>query len=103
MGVAWIIGFTIYFVKRYKRKKLHRKIEAGKALPKKKEPKSPEEKIVIPPDPAVLLGHRLPGEVVFKDKKNNKNTALTPHSNAESGVAGQAVAAHEGVFAAAST
>lgn len=68
MGLAWIIGFTIYFVKRAKRKRLNRKIEAGEASPKpKKDPKIPDEKIIIPPDPAILLGHRLPGECAFKD------------------------------------
>lgn len=62
-------GFTIYFVKRYKRKKLKRRIEAGKAEPRTVPP--PKEKIVIPPDPAVLLGHRMPGERVVVDEKRH--------------------------------
>ena len=95
MALAWIIGFTIYFIKRYKRKKLHRKIEAGKALPKQKEPKAPEEKIIIPPDPAVLLGHRLPGEIAFKDEKRGKGASYAhpktppPHSSTDLGGAGK--------------
>ncbi|KAJ7091136.1 hypothetical protein C8R44DRAFT_413002 [Mycena epipterygia] len=67
MGTAYIIGFTIYFVKRCKRKRLHRRIEAGKAEPK--EQPEPKERIVIPPDPAVLLGHNKPGDVIVVDEK----------------------------------
>ncbi|KAJ6587170.1 hypothetical protein DFH09DRAFT_977729 [Mycena vulgaris] len=69
MGIAYIIGFTIYFVKRCKRKRLNRRIEAGEAQPK--EPPVPKEKIVIPPDPAVLLGHNKPGDVVVVDEKRH--------------------------------
>ncbi|KAJ6625894.1 hypothetical protein B0H10DRAFT_2001248 [Mycena sp. CBHHK59/15] len=69
MGVAYIIGFTIYFVKRCKRKRLHRRIEAGKAEPKQ-EPE-PKERIVIPPDPAVLLGRNKPGDVIVVDEKHH--------------------------------
>lgn len=69
MGIAWIIGFTIYFRKRYMRRKLKRKIAAGKATGKQKPSKIPEEKVIVPPDPAVLLGHRHPGERAFRDGK----------------------------------
>ncbi|KAJ7772626.1 hypothetical protein DFH07DRAFT_167305 [Mycena maculata] len=69
MGFAYIIGFTIYFVKRCKRKRLHRRIEAGKAEPKVRP--EPTEKIVIPPDPAVLLGHNRPGEFVAVDERRH--------------------------------
>jgi len=72
MGVAWIIGFTIYFRKRYKRKKLKRKIAAGKAVQTRKPSKIPEENVIVPPDPAILLGHRLPGEHAFEDGNNNE-------------------------------
>jgi len=67
MGTAYIIGFTIYFVKRCKHKRLKRRIEAGKAEPKVED--EPAEKIVIPPDPAVLLGHNRPGDVIVQEKK----------------------------------
>jgi len=69
MGVAYIIGFTIYFVKRCKRKRLKRRIEAGKAEPKAVP--EPKERIVIPPDPAVLLGHNRPGDVIVVDEKRH--------------------------------
>jgi hypothetical protein len=71
MGIAWIIGFSIYFYKRYKRKKLKRKVAAGLAAPKQKKYPETEKKIIIPPDPAILLGHRLPGEPAFKDEKHS--------------------------------
>ncbi|KAG6920266.1 hypothetical protein DXG01_005035 [Tephrocybe rancida] len=67
MGLAWIIGFTIYFRKRYRRKMLKRKIAEGKAVQKAKPSKIPEERIIVPPDPAILLGHRLPGENAFRE------------------------------------
>ncbi|KAJ7497556.1 hypothetical protein FB451DRAFT_236914 [Mycena latifolia] len=69
MAIAYIIGFTIYFVKRCKRKRLHRRIEAGEAQPK--EQPAPKEKTVIPPDPAVLLGHNKPGDVIVVDEKRH--------------------------------
>jgi hypothetical protein len=67
MGIAWIIGFSIYFYKRYKRKKFKRKVAAGLVAPKERKSTVPEKKIIMPPDPAILLGHRLPGESAFKN------------------------------------
>ncbi|KAG6903060.1 hypothetical protein C0995_006247 [Termitomyces sp. Mi166 len=66
MGVAWIIGFAIYFRKRYKRKMLKRKIVEGKAIQKVKSTKILDERVIVPPDPAILLGH-YPGEIVSMD------------------------------------
>jgi len=70
MGIAWIVGFTIYFIKRYKRKKFNRQVKAGKVRAEKKPVKAPEEKIIIPPDPAILLGHIPPGETTVRDNYN---------------------------------
>jgi len=81
MGVAYIIGFTIYFVKRCKRKKLHRRIEEGKAEPKV-EPE-PKERFVIPPDPAVLLGHNKPGDVIVVDEKRHHRQKSVPKVHGE--------------------
>lgn len=85
IGVVWIVGFTIYFYKRYRRKVMNQQIREGKLPPdakveweqKKKEKKMKRggempdtEDILIPPDPAVLLGHKLPGEkVLFHEGK----------------------------------
>lgn len=70
--LAWIIGFSIYFRKRYVRKKLKR-AAAAIGLPPPPELKSrPEtEKVVIPPDPAVLLGQRAPGHA-FADTNDTQ-------------------------------
>ncbi|PPQ98781.1 hypothetical protein CVT24_003339 [Panaeolus cyanescens] len=76
MLIAWIIGFAIYFRKRYNRKKRNRLIAEGKASPREKDLRQPEEKIVIPPDPAVLLGQRKPGEVVFPEGENSRDSPL---------------------------
>ncbi|KAJ7045693.1 hypothetical protein C8F04DRAFT_1065823 [Mycena alexandri] len=83
MGTAYIIGFTIYFVKRCKRKRLKRRIEAGKAEPKV-EPE-PKEKIVIPPDPAVLLGHNRPGDVIVQEKPHHHRQKSVPKVHAGEG------------------
>jgi hypothetical protein len=89
MGIAWIIGFSIYFYKRYKRKKLKRKVAAGLAMPKQKKTSEPEKKIIIPPDPAILLGHRLPGEPAFKDEKHSGSSEnLTSGRDTSSGEKG---------------
>jgi hypothetical protein len=57
--IAWIIGFTIYFRKRYRRKKQKRKAEAGKAPPPETStPTEEDRQVVVPPDPAILLGYR---------------------------------------------
>jgi len=65
MAIAWIIGFSIYFRKRYLRKLRNR----GK-LPPREERKSkekPEEPLVIPQDPAISMGHQ-PGERYVRGK-----------------------------------
>jgi hypothetical protein len=71
MFIAWTIGFAVYFRKRYNRKKRKRLIEEGKAQPREKDLKVLQEKVVIPPDPAVLLGHRKPGEKVFPERQHS--------------------------------
>ncbi|KAK0455030.1 hypothetical protein EV421DRAFT_1760947 [Armillaria borealis] len=92
MGIAWIIGFTIYFIKRSKKKKAKRAVEAGLAAPKvPKKPKEPEEPIVIPPDPAVLIGIRKPGEHAFPEReKSSELEHLNPaHSRSDVAVVAQ--------------
>lgn len=71
MLIIWTIGFAVYFRKRAKRKERNRLIAAGKAQPREKDLEVPKERIVIPPDPAVLLGHRKPGEVAFPERQNS--------------------------------
>ncbi|KAJ4483181.1 hypothetical protein J3R30DRAFT_1740954 [Lentinula aciculospora] len=72
LGLAWIIGFAIYFRKRYKRKLRNQ----GKLPPleMKKSKEEPQEKIVIPPDPAILINHH-PGEHYSRmDKTDAKSS-----------------------------
>ncbi|THU95387.1 hypothetical protein K435DRAFT_798179 [Dendrothele bispora CBS 962.96] len=75
MGLAWIIGFVIYFRKRIRRKRRDRALLAAGKLPTEKN-KDPEEKIVIPPDPAVLMGHP-PGKLP-EDESRTSNVSPIP-------------------------
>ncbi|KAF7321727.1 Protein kinase domain-containing protein [Mycena kentingensis (nom. inval.)] len=79
MGAAYVVGFTIYFYKRCRRKKLKRLVENGQAPPevleRKKDGEEEEreqERVVIPPDPAVLLGEYKAGDVVVVDEKKHR-------------------------------
>jgi len=76
MLIIWIIGFAVYFRKRARRKERNRLIAAGKAQPREKDLEVPKERIVIPPDPAVLLGHRKPGEIAFPERENSGNRQM---------------------------
>lgn len=78
LALAWSIGLIVYLIKRRKRKERDAKVAAGAALPKKKDP---EQKFIIPPDPAIVLGHRLPGESAFKDEKHPPGFAQVHHAN----------------------
>jgi len=71
--ILWGIGFAVYFKKRYRRKQRNRLIAAGKAEPRPKDLEVPKEKIVIPPDPAVLLGQHQPGEILFPERQHSKD------------------------------
>jgi hypothetical protein len=69
--ISWTIGFLVYFRKRANRKKRKRLIAEGKAQPREKDLKVLQEKVVIPPDPAVLLGQRKGGEMVFPEREHS--------------------------------
>ncbi|KIM45313.1 hypothetical protein M413DRAFT_441994 [Hebeloma cylindrosporum] len=85
MLIIWIIGFAVYFRKRTKRKERNRLIAAGKAQPREKDLEIPKERICIPPDPAVLLGQRKPGEMAFPERQNSENRQkLWSHSRSQS-------------------
>ncbi|KAF8813843.1 hypothetical protein BYT27DRAFT_7239180 [Phlegmacium glaucopus] len=85
MFLAWTIGFTIYFRKRYKRKERHRLVTAGRAIPKETDLDIPQENVIIPPDPAILLGQCKPGEIIFPERQSsssiNKFRQLLPWSH----------------------
>jgi hypothetical protein len=83
MFLAWVIGFTIYFRKRYKRRERHRLVAAGKATPKERDLDILQENVIIPPDPAVLLGQHKPGEIIIPESRNStyKFRRLLPWSH----------------------
>jgi len=76
--IIWVIGFAVYFRKRYRRKQRKRLIAAGKAEPRQKDLELATEKIVIPPDPAVLLGQHQPGETLFPERRRSKDSHHQP-------------------------
>lgn len=76
--IAWIIGFAVYFKKRYRRKERNRLIAAGEMAPREKDVRPPAEKVVIPPDPAVLLGQRRPGEHAFPEREFSRGNSCSP-------------------------
>ncbi|KAF9478823.1 hypothetical protein BDN70DRAFT_727256 [Pholiota conissans] len=76
--LLWAIGFAVYFRKRYRRKQRNRLIAAGKAEPRPKDMEPLKEKIIIPPDPAVLLGQHQPGETLFPERRKSKDSRHQP-------------------------
>jgi len=95
--ISWTIGFIVYFRKRYNRKQRKRLIAEGKAQPREKDLKMLQEKVVIPPDPAVLLGHRKPGEMVFPERQqsspgkspwSHQNSRTLPSSDSQGSTSG---------------
>jgi hypothetical protein len=98
MAIAYIVGFTIYFVKRRRRKERKRKLAASghdltpltlpttPTTPTTKKNKKPEEKIIVPPDPAIVLGLRRPGENAFGEPADNSANSPPPTSDITSAV-----------------
>ncbi|KAL0578296.1 hypothetical protein V5O48_003707 [Marasmius crinis-equi] len=78
LGLAWFIGLFIYIRKRIRHKKAKRAAEAeGKDLEEKRTKSSePQEKVIIPPDPAVVLGVGKPGE--FVSPEHHEHSLPTP-------------------------
>jgi len=73
LGIAWIIGLTVYFITRRKRKAREARVAAGLEPPK--EPKKPE-RYIIPPDPAIVQGQQMPGQYVLGGSTNDANLKL---------------------------
>ena len=71
MFLAWTIALTIYFRKRYRRRERRRLVAVGKATPKETDLDIPHENVIIPPDPAVLLGQCKPGEIIIPESRNS--------------------------------
>ncbi|KIK09960.1 hypothetical protein K443DRAFT_671276 [Laccaria amethystina LaAM-08-1] len=75
--LAWIIGFAVYIRKLRKRTQRNRLIAAGEMAPREKDVRPPAEKVVILPDPAVLLGQRKPGEHAFPEREHSKENSCS--------------------------
>jgi len=84
IAIVWIMGFSLYFFNRYKRRntKLASQLEAGNpnAGEKVSGNSPPDERVVVPPDPAVFLGYPLPGEQPLEDK-HSLHEKSAPSSN----------------------
>ncbi|KAF5326467.1 hypothetical protein D9611_000347 [Ephemerocybe angulata] len=79
--IAWVIGFAVYFRKRQNRKKRKRAAEEGLCdpPPEKLAPtRSTSERIVIPPDPAILLGYAKPGDVMHPAASRHNSDSDSP-------------------------
>lgn len=64
--IAWLVGLAIYIHKRRRRQKQKRAAEEGlcEPPPEKINPaRSNSERMVIPPDPAILLGYAKAGDI----------------------------------------
>lgn len=78
MFLAWTIALTIYCRKRNRRRERRRLVAAGKATPKETDLDIPKENVIIPPDPAVLLGQCEPGEIIIPESRNSGNKFRLP-------------------------
>jgi len=102
--IAWTFGVIVYIRKRYNRKQRKRLIAEGKAQPREKDLKILQEKVVIPPDPAVLLGHRKAGEMVFPEREqsspgkspwsHHQNSRTLPSSDSKGSTSGTSSASN---------
>ncbi|KAF7793868.1 hypothetical protein EIP86_004990 [Pleurotus ostreatoroseus] len=68
VGVAWIIGFIIYFFKRGRRERRARALGFQGHREMLDPPKKPVE-FIIPPDPAIVESGMIPGERIYDDPK----------------------------------
>lgn len=73
--IAWGISLIVYLLKKRKKRQ---SLAAG--LPKPVV--QPKEKIIIPPDPAVIQGQHAPGKLV--PNENSENQAPTPTEKGDS-------------------
>ncbi|KAI0696705.1 hypothetical protein BC835DRAFT_1414098 [Cytidiella melzeri] len=68
VGLAWIVGFIIYFYKRHRREKRARAL-GFKSHREMLDPPKKKEAFIIPPDPAIVGGELEPGAKVYDDPK----------------------------------
>ncbi|KAH8119268.1 hypothetical protein DFH11DRAFT_434355 [Phellopilus nigrolimitatus] len=66
VGLAWFITLVVILVKRRRRKRWYK--EVGRSAEEEAKAKT-HDVFIVPPDPAVLLGKRQPGERIIREKK----------------------------------
>ena len=66
VGVAWIIGFIIYFYKRNRRERRARAL-GYRGHREMLDPPKKREAFIIPPDPAIVESGLIPGERIYDD------------------------------------
>ncbi|KAI0297125.1 hypothetical protein BC826DRAFT_174966 [Russula brevipes] len=84
----WTLVFLGWLWKQYK-KRVRAKRRAARGLPPKvKKPKKPLPTFIVPPDPAVIMGQRAPGERAIprkhgasSDKDKDKDNNVVSNSN----------------------
>ena len=69
--IGWSVALISYLVRRRKKRTRAKKVAAGMKPPKPVP--QPPEKYIIPPDPAVVLGQRQPGEHVVVESKYRRS------------------------------
>ncbi|KII92732.1 hypothetical protein PLICRDRAFT_27744 [Plicaturopsis crispa FD-325 SS-3] len=79
VAIGWFIGAILYYNHRRRRKIREKKVALGLKKPKVKAEPQVEQKLIIPPDPAVLQGHAKPGEFIFAEDDRKLNHPAFGH------------------------
>jgi hypothetical protein len=75
--IAWTVGLIVYLVKRHRRRERR---AAGLEESDKQVPDCLSEKVIIPPDPAMVGGKSWPGvEPVEAKRRNEQNNDASAH------------------------
>ena len=78
IGLLWIIGLLIYIYRRYR---VHQQVRSA-GLRNHREldiPPAKPEAFILPPDPAIIQGFRVPGERVVPDDPRAKGNGKPKH------------------------
>ena len=79
VGLAWIIGFIIYFIKRHRREQRARAL-GYRGHREMLDPPKKKEAFIIPPDPAIVESGLVPGERIYDDAIPEEDSPTTPTS-----------------------
>ena len=79
VGIAWIIGFIIYFYKRHRREKRARAL-GFRGHREMLDPPKKKEAFIIPPDPAIVESGLIPGERIYDDDPALADEEIPKHA-----------------------